>query len=186
MFLGGCVDDRSASSSILQPHCVHLCVLSATPVWVLLDLSIMKMLFFSVSLFSNPQPPFVPLFPPFLTAALHVTTVSRWAASCTPNAKSGSSFFSLLSVDFFLFFFSVRSQNISVANVIVSQYFNQFPCLVIPQPPGGIPGSQPLLPNSLDPTRPQGKDGNVVIVEILRRGSILWNVFILYSRCGLW
>uniref|UniRef100_A0A3Q2Y5H2 Single stranded DNA binding protein 4 n=1 Tax=Hippocampus comes TaxID=109280 RepID=A0A3Q2Y5H2_HIPCM len=24
------------------------------------------------------------------------------------------------------------------------------------QPPGGIPGSQPLLPNSLDPTRPQG------------------------------
>uniref|UniRef100_A0A4W5R8M9 Single stranded DNA binding protein 4 n=1 Tax=Hucho hucho TaxID=62062 RepID=A0A4W5R8M9_9TELE len=25
-----------------------------------------------------------------------------------------------------------------------------------PQPPGGIPGSQPLLPNSMDPTRPQG------------------------------
>uniref|UniRef100_A0A672YJM3 Single stranded DNA binding protein 4 n=1 Tax=Sphaeramia orbicularis TaxID=375764 RepID=A0A672YJM3_9TELE len=31
------------------------------------------------------------------------------------------------------------------------------PSLRMPnQPPGGIPGSQPLLPNSLDPTRPQG------------------------------
>uniref|UniRef100_A0A8C5I2L7 Single-stranded DNA-binding protein 3-like n=1 Tax=Gouania willdenowi TaxID=441366 RepID=A0A8C5I2L7_GOUWI len=31
------------------------------------------------------------------------------------------------------------------------------PTLRMPnQPPGGIPGSQPLLPNSLDPTRPQG------------------------------
>uniref|UniRef100_A0A3B4GCE8 Uncharacterized protein n=1 Tax=Pundamilia nyererei TaxID=303518 RepID=A0A3B4GCE8_9CICH len=34
------------------------------------------------------------------------------------------------------------------------------PSLRMPnQPPGGIPGSQPLLPNSLDPTRPQGKAG---------------------------
>ncbi|KAJ3613746.1 hypothetical protein NHX12_019992 [Muraenolepis orangiensis] len=32
------------------------------------------------------------------------------------------------------------------------------PSLRMPnQPPGGIPGSQPLLPNSLDPTRPQGE-----------------------------
>lgn len=31
------------------------------------------------------------------------------------------------------------------------------PSLRMPnQPPGSIPGSQPLLPNSLDPTRPQG------------------------------
>lgn len=31
------------------------------------------------------------------------------------------------------------------------------PALRMPnQPPGSIPGSQPLLPNSLDPTRPQG------------------------------
>ncbi|XP_029612657.1 single-stranded DNA-binding protein 3 isoform X1 [Salmo trutta] len=31
------------------------------------------------------------------------------------------------------------------------------PTLRMPnQPPGGIPGSQPLLPNSMDPTRPQG------------------------------
>lgn len=34
---------------------------------------------------------------------------------------------------------------------------NLYQCLVSSQPPGGIPGSQPLLPNSLDPTRPQGK-----------------------------
>uniref|UniRef100_A0A4W6E7V9 Uncharacterized protein n=1 Tax=Lates calcarifer TaxID=8187 RepID=A0A4W6E7V9_LATCA len=34
------------------------------------------------------------------------------------------------------------------------------PSLRMPnQPPGGIPGSQPLLPNSLDPTRPQGTTG---------------------------
>uniref|UniRef100_A0A672YK20 Single stranded DNA binding protein 4 n=1 Tax=Sphaeramia orbicularis TaxID=375764 RepID=A0A672YK20_9TELE len=34
------------------------------------------------------------------------------------------------------------------------------PSLRMPnQPPGGIPGSQPLLPNSLDPTRPQGTAG---------------------------
>lgn len=33
------------------------------------------------------------------------------------------------------------------------------PSLRMPnQPPGSIPGSQPLLPNSLDPTRPQGID----------------------------
>uniref|UniRef100_A0A672Y441 Single-stranded DNA-binding protein 3-like n=1 Tax=Sphaeramia orbicularis TaxID=375764 RepID=A0A672Y441_9TELE len=33
------------------------------------------------------------------------------------------------------------------------------PSLRMPnQPPGSIPGSQPLLPNSLDPTRPQGTD----------------------------
>uniref|UniRef100_A0A3Q2NQ93 Single stranded DNA binding protein 4 n=1 Tax=Fundulus heteroclitus TaxID=8078 RepID=A0A3Q2NQ93_FUNHE len=33
------------------------------------------------------------------------------------------------------------------------------PSLRMPnQPPGSIPGSQPLLPNSLDPTRPQGAD----------------------------
>uniref|UniRef100_A0A3P9NZB3 Single stranded DNA binding protein 4 n=1 Tax=Poecilia reticulata TaxID=8081 RepID=A0A3P9NZB3_POERE len=30
------------------------------------------------------------------------------------------------------------------------------PSLRMPNQPGGIPGSQPLLPNSLDPTRPQG------------------------------
>uniref|UniRef100_A0AAZ3RKD7 LisH domain-containing protein n=1 Tax=Oncorhynchus tshawytscha TaxID=74940 RepID=A0AAZ3RKD7_ONCTS len=34
------------------------------------------------------------------------------------------------------------------------------PSLRMPnQPPGGIPGSQPLLPNSMDPTRPQGVCG---------------------------
>lgn len=34
------------------------------------------------------------------------------------------------------------------------------PSLRMPnQPPGSIPGSQPLLPNSLDPTRPQGTGG---------------------------
>lgn len=27
------------------------------------------------------------------------------------------------------------------------------------QPPGGVPGTQPLLPNSMDPTRQQGKGG---------------------------
>uniref|UniRef100_A0A3B4WKI4 Single stranded DNA binding protein 4 n=1 Tax=Seriola lalandi dorsalis TaxID=1841481 RepID=A0A3B4WKI4_SERLL len=38
------------------------------------------------------------------------------------------------------------------------------PALRMPnQPPGGIPGSQPLLPNSLDPTRPQGTTGTDVV-----------------------
>lgn len=27
------------------------------------------------------------------------------------------------------------------------------------QPPGGVPGTQPLLPNSMDPTRQQGREG---------------------------
>lgn len=37
------------------------------------------------------------------------------------------------------------------------------PALRMPnQPPGSIPGSQPLLPNSLDPTRPQGIDKRVI------------------------
>lgn len=40
------------------------------------------------------------------------------------------------------------------------------PSLRMPnQPPGSIPGSQPLLPNSLDPTRPQGN-----ITKMLRYG----------------
>lgn len=29
------------------------------------------------------------------------------------------------------------------------------------QPPGGVPGTQPLLPNSMDPTRQQGRGGRV-------------------------
>lgn len=29
------------------------------------------------------------------------------------------------------------------------------------QPPGGVPGTQPLLPNSMDPTRQQGRQGRV-------------------------
>ena len=29
------------------------------------------------------------------------------------------------------------------------------------QPPGGVPGTQPLLPNSMDPTRQQGRWGKV-------------------------
>ncbi|CAF91660.1 unnamed protein product, partial [Tetraodon nigroviridis] len=37
------------------------------------------------------------------------------------------------------------------------------PSLRMPnQPPGSIPGSQPLLPNSLDPTRPQGTDADAL------------------------
>uniref|UniRef100_A0AAQ4R5C1 LisH domain-containing protein n=1 Tax=Gasterosteus aculeatus aculeatus TaxID=481459 RepID=A0AAQ4R5C1_GASAC len=40
------------------------------------------------------------------------------------------------------------------------------PSLRMPnQPPGGIPGSQPLLPNSLDPTRPQGNAGAALLVQ---------------------
>lgn len=39
------------------------------------------------------------------------------------------------------------------------------PSLRMPnQPPGSIPGSQPLLPNSLDPTRPQGTDRRHAVV----------------------
>uniref|UniRef100_A0A7N6AZ08 LisH domain-containing protein n=1 Tax=Anabas testudineus TaxID=64144 RepID=A0A7N6AZ08_ANATE len=42
------------------------------------------------------------------------------------------------------------------------------PSLRMPnQPPGGIPGSQPLLPNSLDPTRPQGTAETAVVVIAL-------------------
>lgn len=41
--------------------------------------------------------------------------------------------------------------------------------LVFSQPPGGIPGSQPLLPNSLDPTRPQGTaETAVVLIALLK------------------
>lgn len=34
-------------------------------------------------------------------------------------------------------------------------FFNLAPLLS--QPPGAVPGTQPLLPNSMDPTRQQGK-----------------------------
>ncbi len=40
------------------------------------------------------------------------------------------------------------------------------PSLRMPnQPPGSIPGSQPLLPNSLDPTRPQGIDKTCGVIS---------------------
>lgn len=58
------------------------------------------------------------------------------------------------------------------------------PSLRMPnQPPGSIPGSQPLLPNSLDPTRPQGTDGHCAV---LQRNFILaskWesSFFLLYG-----
>lgn len=34
-------------------------------------------------------------------------------------------------------------------------------CLHLFQPPGGVPGTQPLLPNSMDPTRQQGRGHRV-------------------------
>uniref|UniRef100_A0A7N6AXY2 LisH domain-containing protein n=1 Tax=Anabas testudineus TaxID=64144 RepID=A0A7N6AXY2_ANATE len=48
------------------------------------------------------------------------------------------------------------------------------PSLRMPnQPPGGIPGSQPLLPNSLDPTRPQGTAETAVVVIALLKYLIM-------------
>lgn len=57
------------------------------------------------------------------------------------------------------------------------------PSLRMPnQPPGSIPGSQPLLPNSLDPTRPQGTDGHRVL---FCRETLYWllNENLLSSSC---
>uniref|UniRef100_A0A671YLG3 Single stranded DNA binding protein 4 n=1 Tax=Sparus aurata TaxID=8175 RepID=A0A671YLG3_SPAAU len=59
------------------------------------------------------------------------------------------------------------------------------PSLRMPnQPPGGIPGSQPLLPNSLDPTRPQGKDSckSIHLPNISINNSALLAIAIIYSR----
>uniref|UniRef100_A0AAZ3SM25 LisH domain-containing protein n=1 Tax=Oncorhynchus tshawytscha TaxID=74940 RepID=A0AAZ3SM25_ONCTS len=51
------------------------------------------------------------------------------------------------------------------------------PSLRMPnQPPGGIPGSQPLLPNSMDPTRPQG-----VCVYTLFMLVFLWKLAVFPS-----
>uniref|UniRef100_A0A7N8XIY8 Single stranded DNA binding protein 4 n=1 Tax=Mastacembelus armatus TaxID=205130 RepID=A0A7N8XIY8_9TELE len=48
------------------------------------------------------------------------------------------------------------------------------PSLRMPnQPPGSIPGSQPLLPNSLDPTRPQG----IIVIVI----SYIWTLCRVFS-----
>uniref|UniRef100_A0A3Q2D688 Single stranded DNA binding protein 4 n=1 Tax=Cyprinodon variegatus TaxID=28743 RepID=A0A3Q2D688_CYPVA len=43
------------------------------------------------------------------------------------------------------------------------------PSLRMPNQPGGIPGSQPLLPNSLDPTRPQGKPDVLTLLNTDRK-----------------
>lgn len=61
-------------------------------------------------------------------------------------------------------------------SVLPKTSLNLYQCLVSSQPPGGIPGSQPLLPNSLDPTRPQGKTWAPLVVEILRWNSSWWNM----------
>lgn len=43
-----------------------------------------------------------------------------------------------------------------------------FSCLF--QPPGGVPGTQPLLPNSMDPTRQQGRDGGAGCLGCVESG----------------
>lgn len=85
-----------------------ICVLTITPVWVRLNLSIIETVFsLCPPLPYNFHPPF-PLFfflPLFLTAAFHVTAVSRWTAPLTPNAKSGTEQHFELCLSIFLFFF---------------------------------------------------------------------------------
>lgn len=147
----------SLPSLILQHHCVHLCP-HHHPVWVRLNLSIIETVFsLCPPLPYNFHPPF-PLFfflPLFLTAAFHVTAVSRWTAPLTPNAKSGTEQHFELCLSIFLFFLFFKHHWESVMPTYASVLIN----FLFSQPPGGIPGSQPLLPNSLDPTRPQGKAG---------------------------
>ncbi|MGH0118524.1 UNVERIFIED_CONTAM: hypothetical protein FKN15_015202 [Acipenser sinensis] len=57
------------------------------------------------------------------------------------------------------------------------------PSLRMPnQPPGGVPGSQPLLPNSLDPTRPQELWGrNETPTQLARGPRHAWDEHIAYS-----
>lgn len=85
-----------------------ICVLTITPVWVRLNLSIIETVFsLCPPLPYNSHPPF-PLFfflPLFLTAAFHVTAVSRWTAPLTPNAKSGTEQHFELCLSIFFFFF---------------------------------------------------------------------------------
>lgn len=72
-----------------------ICVLTITPVWVRLNLSVIETFFYFLCVLLCPVIPtllslcffFLPLF---LTAAFHVTAVSRWTAPLTPNAKSGT------------------------------------------------------------------------------------------------
>uniref|UniRef100_A0AAX7VAU9 LisH domain-containing protein n=1 Tax=Astatotilapia calliptera TaxID=8154 RepID=A0AAX7VAU9_ASTCA len=58
------------------------------------------------------------------------------------------------------------------------------PSLRMPnQPPGGIPGSQPLLPNSLDPTRPQGKAGRSYRSDV---GFFFFLFFFCIKECFIY
>lgn len=93
-------------------------------------------------------------------AAFHVTEVSRWTAPLAANAKSGTSdCFSPV----FLKCVDVPRRR---QHFLPRSCVHLRPYSVFRQPPGGIPGSQPLLPNSLDPTRPQGETGAVGIDSI--------------------
>lgn len=85
-----------------------------------------------------------PVSDPAPSVAFYVAKVSRRPTPLTPNAKSSMSTFRSL---------------LNLANHLVCQKARvlMVPCVCSPQPPGGIPGSQPLLPNSLDPTRPPGE-----------------------------
>lgn len=85
-----------------------------------------------------------PVSAPAPSVAFYVAKVSRRPTPLTPNAKSSMSTFRSL---------------LNLANHLVCQKARvlMVPCVCSPQPPGGIPGSQPLLPNSLDPTRPPGE-----------------------------
>lgn len=115
---------------------------------------------FSVSSFASHFPTldfFLLPTPPFHPAAFHVTAISRWTTPRTPNAKSGTEPYFELFTQFFRYSLTpLRICDANTATVLIALLFSQ--------PPGGIPGSQPLLPNSLDPTRPQGKAGKTVVV----------------------
>lgn len=166
------VDEFAAflvSSFILQPHCVHLCVLNATPCLSALRFINNENVVFSVSLFSSYFSFFFFLLPFFFLRSL----------SCHRGIQVDRALHSECQIRYsvgfgrFCFTLYVDFDNSHYLCWRVCQCFHQFSCLLLSQPPGGIPGSQPLLPNSLDPTRPQGTAGTVLIVSGLLRSHII-------------
>ncbi|MED6268378.1 Single-stranded DNA-binding protein 3 [Characodon lateralis] len=60
------------------------------------------------------------------------------------------------------------------------------PALRMPNQPGGIPGSQPLLPNSLDPTRPQGEADDFTFFSADWKAEGIFPSFLHVSIYSIW
>uniref|UniRef100_A0A6Q2ZJJ7 Single stranded DNA binding protein 4 n=1 Tax=Esox lucius TaxID=8010 RepID=A0A6Q2ZJJ7_ESOLU len=106
---------------------------------------------------SHPNPIHHPLYQLIQTLFIIHTFIPH--PHTFPSSTPSSSFHTMSSIHTLSIIICLTKLSLCLSQPFMSPRFpgGPRPSLRMPnQPPGGIPGSQPLLPNSMDPTRPQG------------------------------